>query len=197
MSRLSYVDCARLSPEQKELYDSIAGGPRAAKRPSLLDAAGHVTGPFNAFLRYPSLGKHWSAIGEGLRFRTQLEKRLFELSILVIAVHWQSGHEWAAHSHLARTEGVSEEVVAALRRGERPRFEKRDEEIVYDFVHQLTSEHRVEQSAYDALFALLGEEQTVELVNACGYYIALAVMLKAFDVHPPAGLDDPWPATGA
>jgi 4-carboxymuconolactone decarboxylase len=193
MSRLAYVDCNRLSPEQKELYDSIAGGPRAAKRPSLLDSAGHVTGPFNVFLHNPALGKHWSAIGEGLRFRTKLAKRLFELSILVIAVHWQASHEWAAHAHLARAEGVPEEVVAALRRGERPRFEKRDEEIVYDFVRRLVAEHRVDQTAYDALFALLGEEQTVELVNACGYYIALAAMLKAFDIHPPAGLDDPWP----
>jgi 4-carboxymuconolactone decarboxylase len=193
VSRLSYVDSARLSAEQKELYDSIAGGPRAAKRPSLLDAAGHVTGPFNAFLHYPALGRHWSAIGEGLRFRTKLAKRLFELSILVVAVEWKASHEWAAHSHLALGEGVSEHVVAALRKGERPRFEKRDEEIVYDFVHQLVAERRVDQSRYDALLAHLGEEQTVELVNACGYYIALAVMLKAFDVHPPAGLDDPWP----
>ncbi|HYM18358.1 MAG TPA: carboxymuconolactone decarboxylase family protein [Micropepsaceae bacterium] len=192
MSRLSYVDCTRLSPEQKELYDSIAGGPRAAKRPSLLDAQGHITGPFNAFLHYPALGKHWSAIGEGLRFKTKLAKRLFELSILVIAVQWRASHEWAAHAHLARAEGVSDDVIAALRRGERPRFEKRDEETVYAFVHALVSEHHVNQSVYDALFALLGEEQTIELVNACGYYIALAVMLKAFDVHPPSGLDDPW-----
>jgi len=28
MSRLTYVDAARLSREQKELYDSIAAGPR-------------------------------------------------------------------------------------------------------------------------------------------------------------------------
>ena len=34
MSRLSYVDAAQLSREQKELYDSIASGPRAAKRAS-------------------------------------------------------------------------------------------------------------------------------------------------------------------
>ena len=88
---------------------------------------------------------------------------------------------------------MSDEVIAALRRGDRPRFEKRDEEAVYEFVRQLASEHRVDGPAYDAVFAHLGEEQTVELVNACGYYIALAVMLKAFDVHPPAGLDDPWP----
>src|SRR6267142_1462876 len=84
MTRLSYVDAARLSPEQKELYDSIASGPRAAKRSSLVDADGHLTGPFNAFLHNPALGKHWSQIGEALRFRATIDRRLFELAVLIV-----------------------------------------------------------------------------------------------------------------
>lgn len=194
MSRLSYVDAAQLSPEQQELYDSIAAGPRAAKRASLVDSQGHLTGPFNAFLHLPALGKHWSAIGEGLRFRTTLDRRLFELAILVIAVNWRSGHEWAAHARLAREAGIGEEIVAALRRGDRPVFEKTDEEAVFQFVHGLVTERRVSDGVYQNALALLGERQMVELVNAAGYYLALAAMLNAFEVHPPEGLDDPWPA---
>jgi 4-carboxymuconolactone decarboxylase len=193
MTRLSYVDCDSLTPEQKELYDSIASGPRAAKRRSLVDAQGHLTGPFNAYLHAPALGKHWSAIGEALRFKSTLDRRLFELAILVVAVHWRSGHEWAAHSGLARAEGVSDAMIAAILAGEPPVFAKRDEEIVYAFAHELVSERRVGEAAYKAAAALLGEKQLVELVNALGYYIALAAMLNVFDVHPPAGLEDPWP----
>lgn len=193
MTRLSIVDCTRLTPEQQKLYDSIAKGPRAAKRRSLVDEKGNLTGPFNAFLHRADIGKHWSAIGELLRFRTKLDRRLFELAILVVAVHWRSGHEWAAHSSLARAEGVGEDVIAAIRGGEPPQFEKGDERVVYAFVHELIVERRVETATYDAAVALLGEAQLVELVNALGYYIALAAMLNAFDVHPPKGLDDPWP----
>ncbi len=193
MNRLSPVDCNKLSPEQKQLYDSIASGPRAKKRKSLVDEHGNLTGPFNAFLHNPGLGKHWSAIGETLRFRSRLDRRLFELAILVIAVHWRSGHEWAAHAQLARGEGVSEEVVAALKNGVRPIFAREDEEIVYEFVSELVNDRRVGDTAYAEAVALLGEEQIVELVNACGYYIALAAILNAFDVHPPKGLEDPWP----
>ncbi len=193
MTRLSYVDCAHLTPEQQELYDSIASGPRAAKRKSLVDEDGHLTGPFNAFLHQPGLGKHWSAIGETLRFRCGLDRRLFELAILAVAVTWRSGHEWAAHAKLAQEEGIAEETIAALRRGERPQFAKNDEEIVYGFAHQLVAERRVSDARYvDAAF-LLGEKQLVELVNALGYYIGLAAMLNAFDVHPPKELEDPWP----
>ena len=194
MSRLSYVDPAALTPEQKALYDSIAGGPRAAKRPTLVDEKGHLTGPFNAYLHLPALGKHWSAIGETLRFHTGIDRRLFELAILTVAVHWRSGHEWAAHAPLAQAAGLAPAVVAALRRGERPSFEARDEAAVHRFVHELVADRRVRQSTYDAVLALLGEKQLVELANAVGYYIALAAMLNAFDVHPPDGLDDPWPS---
>jgi 4-carboxymuconolactone decarboxylase len=193
MTRLSYVDPAHLSAEQKTLYDSIASGPRAAKRASLVDADGHLTGPFNAFLHLPALGAHWSAIGEGLRFRTGIDRRLFELAVLVIAVHWQSGHEWAAHARLAREAGVEEAVIEAMRAGREPALSNAGEQAVYRFVRELIVERRVGNPAYGALVALLGEAQVVELVNAVGYYVALAAMLNAFAVHPPKGLDDPWP----
>jgi 4-carboxymuconolactone decarboxylase len=193
MTRLSYVDPANLSPEQKALYDSIASGPRAAKRASLVDAQGHLTGPFNAFLHLPALGAHWSAIGEGLRFRTGVDRRLFELTILVIAVHWKSGHEWAAHARLAREAGVEEPTIDALRAGHEPVLSKPDEAAVYRFVHELVTERRVADGTYVTLASLIGESQLVELVNAVGYYVALAAMLNAFAVHPPKGPDDPWP----
>jgi 4-carboxymuconolactone decarboxylase len=193
MNRLSPVDCGNLTPEQAELYHSIASGPRAKKRKSLVDEHGNLTGPFNAFLHNPALGKHWSAIGETLRFRTRLDRRLFELAILIIAVHWRSGHEWAAHAPLARAEGLSGDVIAALKDGVRPVFEREDEEFIYDFVSELVTERRVGDTAYAEAVALIGEDQMVELVNACGYYIALAAMLNAFAVHPPKGLEDPWP----
>lgn len=194
MTRLSPVDPARLSPEQKELYDSIVSGPRASKRPALTDAKGSLTGPFNAFLHVPALGKHWSAIGERLRFGSSIDRRLFELSILIVAAHWTCGHEWAAHASLAEAAGIKPGIVAALQQGERPQFRERDEETVYDFVHELVTERRVGEAAYRAARALLGEAQLVEIANAAAYYIALAVMLNAFDVHPPHGFDDPWPS---
>ena len=193
MTRLPALNPAQLSPEQKELYDSIVAGPRSAKRPSLLDGEGHLTGPFNAFLHLPALGRLWSAIGEALRFRTMLDRRLFELAIVVIAVEWRCGHEWAAHAHLAREAGIDGSITDSLRRGKRPIFSKPDEEVVFNFVHELMTQRRAGEAAYKAMLSAVGEKQAVELVNAIGYYVGLAAMLNAFDVHPPKGLDDPWP----
>ena len=128
-----------------------------------------------------------------MRFKATLDRRLFELAILAVAISWHSGHEWAAHAKLAREEGIAEDVIAALRRGENPHFEKADEAAIFAFAHELARERRVSAERYRAARDVLSETKLVELVNALGYYIALAAMLNAFDVHPPEGLDDPWP----
>jgi 4-carboxymuconolactone decarboxylase len=192
MTRLRYIDPKAMTAEQQALYDSIANGPRAKKRKSLVDEQGRLTGPFNAFLHHPKLGAHWSAIGETLRFHTAIDRRLFELAALVVAAYWRSGHEWAAHSVFARELGIAEEAIEAIRDGKEPVLEKPDEAIIYRFARAMTGERRVDAKTYGETAALLGEAQLVELVNMLGYYIGLAVMLNAFDVHPPKGLDDPW-----
>ena len=194
MTRLPYVEPAQFTPEQKELYDSIVNGPRARQRGSLVDSEGHVTGPFNGFLRLPELGKHWSAIGETLRFRTHLERRLFELAVLVVASEWRCSHEWAAHSGLARAAGVHEAVIAALQAGETPQFDDARERVVFEFARELSAERRVGERTYRAALNTLGEEQLTELVHAVAYYLALATMLNAFAVKPPSSFSDPWPA---
>jgi len=193
MTRLPYVEPAQFTPEQKELYDSIVSGPRAGKRGSLVDAEGHLTGPFNGFLRLPALGKHWSAIGETLRFRTGLDRKLFELAVLVVASEWRCSHEWAAHSGLARDAGLSVTVIAALQTGSTPEFDDSREQVVFEFARELSRQRRVGDRTYRAALDALGEEQLTELVHAVGYYIALATMLNAFEVKPPASFANPWP----
>lgn len=193
MTRLPYVEPAQFTPEQRELYDSIVTGPRAGKRGSLVDAQGHLTGPFNGFLRLPALGRHWSAIGETLRFRTRLERKLFELAVLVVAAEWRCGHEWAAHSGLARDAGLKEPVIAALQTGATPEFQDVRERVVFEFARELSRQRWVSERTYNTALEALGEEQLTELVHAVAYYMALAAMLNAFVVKPPAGFADPWP----
>src|SRR5690349_8163121 len=165
MTRLPYVEPAQFTPEQKELYDSILSGPRARKRGSLVDDAGHLTGPFNGFLRLPALGKHWSQIGETLRFRTNLPRRLFELAVITLAAEWRCSHEWAAHSGLARDAGIPNPVIDAVREGVTPEFADPAEKLVFGFVRELAGQRRVSDATWSAALARLGESQLAELVN--------------------------------
>lgn len=192
MTRLPYVEPAQFSPEQKELYESIVGGPRAKKRGSLVDDAGHLTGPFNAFLRLPDLGKHWSKIGETLRFRASLPRRLFELAVIVLAAGWRCSHEWAAHSGLARDAGISDDIIDAVREGAPPHLTDEKDKAVYAFVRELVDRRSVSDATYRAALEQIGEEQLTELVETVAYYSALATMLNAFAVIPPKGMENPW-----
>ncbi len=193
MTRLPYVEPAQFSAEQKELYESIVSGPRARKRGSLVDAAGHLTGPFNGFVRLPALGKHWSAIGETLRFRTTLPRQQFELAVITLAAEWRCSHEWAAHAGLAREAGVAEPIICAVREGRAPEFADQAEKVVFDFVRELAGRRWLSDATWSAALAQLGEEQVVELVNTVAYYTALATMLNGFAVTPPEGMENPWP----
>lgn len=192
MTRLPYVEPAQFSPEQKELYESIVGGPRASKRGSLVDEAGHLTGPFNAFLRLPALGKHWSQIGETLRFRAAMPRRLFELAVIVLAAGWRCSHEWAAHSGLARDAGVSDDIIDAVRQGSVPHLADAKDKAVFTFVRELVDRRSVSDATYKTALEQIGEEQLTELVQTVAYYSALATMLNAFAVIPPKGMENPW-----
>ena len=54
--RLPLLAADGLEPEQQELYDEIARGPRAAGPFSVVDGDGHLLGPFNALLHTPGVG---------------------------------------------------------------------------------------------------------------------------------------------
>jgi 4-carboxymuconolactone decarboxylase len=193
-SRLTPVDCNRLSIEQQTLFDQIVVGPRAAAagERELVDEQGHMGGPFNAWLHVPAIGARWSAIGEVLRFQSSLDRRLFEMVVLVVAAHAQADHEWAAHSELAVKAGLPRTAVEAIGRREMPSFARSDEMAVYILAAALVRDLRVLQPDYDRALALLGQAAVIEIVSVVGYYLALAIALNAFEVEPPPGSKIPW-----
>ena len=122
MSRLAAVRPAQATPEQREVFDAIAGGDRGRGRSieSLLDARGGLAGPFNAWVHRPDLGSIVHRLGERLRFHGTLPGAAREIAILAVGARWMAEYEWWAHTRVGRGEGVSEETIDAIRRGERP-----------------------------------------------------------------------------
>ena len=72
MPRLDELDPTRLTPDQKRVYDHIAG-----------QHTGHVRGPWAVALRVPEVAETSHAMYERLCRDTKLGKRLFELMVLV------------------------------------------------------------------------------------------------------------------
>jgi len=189
MTRLPELSRDALSPQAQAVWDAIVDS-RAPQR--LLTPQGGLAGPFNAFVHAPDVGRGLTQLGATLRFGTSIERRLSEVAIITVGARWKAEFEWWAHARMARQHGVPDTVVAAIGAGEDPPFAAGDERIVYTIATQLASTGQLDQDAYDAGYALLGDTGMVELVALCGYYTLISFLLNAFTVPVPAGAAPMW-----
>ena len=187
-SRLPNLRYDELDARGQEVWDGVAG----SRGGELVNAEGGLIGPFNAFLHAPGVGRHLSALGGRLRFRTSIERRLSELAIITVGAAWKAEFEWWAHARMAREHGVSAAIVDAIGRGDDPPFAADDERVIYTVARELTGAGRIGQDLYDAAQRLLGDEGMVELVSLCGYYTLISYLLNAFAVPLPPGAEPQW-----
>lgn len=195
MTRLPYLRYEELDARGQEVWDGVVGS-RGGADGDLVNGDGGLIGPFNAFVHAPGVGRHLSALGGRLRFRTSIDRRLSELAIITVGAAWKAEFEWWAHADMAREHGVPGAVVDAIGRGDEPPIAADDERVVYAAVRELVSTGRLAQPTYDAAQRLLGDEAMVELVALCGYYTLVSYLLNAFDVPLPPGVTAQWDRSG-
>lgn len=191
MTRLTFLTRADLDEDQAGLWDALVESRGGGV--DLFDPDGALVGPFNSWIHAPRIGRRLSSLGAHLRFRTSLDRRLSEVAICTVGAHWRSEFEFWAHAPMAIEHGVDESVIDALRAGEVPEFERDDERIVHAVVHQLLTDHRVDDDTYAAAKELVGEQGLVELASTIGYYCLVSMLLNLFEVALPAGEQPNWP----
>jgi 4-carboxymuconolactone decarboxylase len=175
MSRVPPLDPAALTPEQQRVAAEISG------------ARKNVRGPFTIWLRNPALAEHANAFGVALRDSKVLDRRLFELAVIVVCRAATVQYAWSSHAPAAEDAGVSPEVVAAIRDNRAPDFKRDDERVVYDVATELMQTRDLSQPTYDRAVAQFGIDGTVDLVSTVGYYAMVGLFLKSFDVPTPTG----------
>jgi 4-carboxymuconolactone decarboxylase len=188
VSRLPYLRRDELTPGGQEVWDSIVGSRGAA----LVTDQGALTGPFNAFVHAPDVGRHLTSLGQVLRFETSIERRLSELAIITVGARWKAEFEWWAHARMAREHGVPAAVIDAIGRRDAPPITARDERTVYTAARELTDTGRLSEDTYHAIQQLLGDAGTVQFVSLCGYYTLVSFLLNAFAVPLPPEATPMW-----
>ncbi len=189
MSRLHDLRRDQLDPAGQAVWDNVVG----MREGDLVNGAGALVGPFNAFVHAPDVGRRLLSLGGVLRFSTSMERRLTEVAIITVGSRWKAEFEWWAHARMASEHGVPAEVIEAIGAGEEPPFAAADEQIVYAVASELTRTGAVSQDIFDAASELLGETGMVELVSLCGYYTLISYLLNAFAVPLPPGAPLRWP----
>jgi 4-carboxymuconolactone decarboxylase len=149
-------------------------------------------GPYNPLLRSPVLGQRMFDLLHYLRWETSVPLKLNEFAILIIGRQLRSQVEWFAHAPLAIKAGLSPDIVADLKDNKRPANMPPEEAIVYDFVTELTTGHKVSDETFNRAKQLLGEQQVVDLTAVAGTYITVAMTLAMSEESVPPGRELPF-----
>jgi 4-carboxymuconolactone decarboxylase len=175
VARLDPLPVDKLSPEQKAIHDKIIGN-----RPKL-------GGPFSVFLRNPALADAANDVVDVLRANGKLSKNVYELITLIVARHWSAQYVWAVHEPIARSAGVSDAVIEAIRARRKPTFDKPDEALAYDAVTEILAGKVLSEPTYKRLIDTFGLDIAIELASTAGLYSMIAAVLNTFDIPTPNG----------
>ena len=82
---------------------------------------------------------------------------------------------------------MSDETIAAIHEYRAPTgFDAKDAAVV-QFVLEILRQHRVSDTTFKGLQAMIGDEGVVDVLVVSGYYHTLAHALQALDVDLPEG----------
>ncbi|HEV7391262.1 MAG TPA: carboxymuconolactone decarboxylase family protein [Burkholderiales bacterium] len=180
--RMSKLNPENMTEAQRKAAAELASGPR-----------GEVRGPFNVLLRSPELMSPLQKVGEYLRFRCQLDRRIAEMATLIAARHWTQVYEWNAHHPLALKAGLKADIAQAIAEGRRPTGMAVDEEIVYDVLTEALQNKSVSDVTYERGIKQFGEQNLVDVLAIAGYYAMLALLLNVARTQLPEGREAGMP----
>lgn len=175
-----------MNEDQREFFNQMAEG-----RPPVED--GHIGGPFDVWALTPSIGRGVWKTGGAIRFKSTIDRRYIELAILIVGQLWQAQFEWFAHEPMARDAGLPEDVIQAVKRGEKPTFTDAGDEACWNLCTTLHRHNRVDDATYAAGVEQFGEPGVADLVLASGFYVLVCMTLNTFEVDLPEGATPPFP----
>lgn len=151
-----------------------------------------IGGPYNPMIRSPVLAQRLLDLFHYLRWETSVPMRLNEFAILIIGRQWRSQVEWYAHVPIALKAGLSAEIIAELKASKRPSSMTEDEALVYDFVTELTTTHKVSDQTYARAKKIFSDQQIVDLTAVSGNYVMVAMLLAMAEQSVPPGKEPPF-----
>ena len=177
MARTPAVTRESVPEREREAFDAFVA------------ARGEIptTGPGSVMLNAPEAAQRALGLAAYLRTETSLSPRIRELAMLLAARENDCQFIWNAHAPPARRDGLSDELVDALRDRQELPNPADDEQAVVNFGREFFRTRRVSQESFDAVVAHFGVNGATELATLMGCYAMLAFNVNAFGVELPEG----------
>ena len=175
MARLPVVTRNMVSEEFREAFDELT----AATNGSITGGPGSIT------INSPEMARRRGQLTSYLRFESTFPKRIQELAILTTARAMDCQYVWNAHAPAARSAGISDALVGALR-DKRPLPDMApDEAAIVNYGREFFDTHKVSSATFQAALDQFGSQHLVELTALFGNYAQTAFFLNAFEVSLP------------
>lgn len=173
-------DALRVPPLPAEEWDeavdqALATMPPERRNPEL---AGNLLA---TMVRHPELTRAFLRFNFHLLYKSTLSPRLRELTVLRVAHLTGCEYEWRHHVRMGRREGLTDEVIDALQRGDA--CDELDRAVLRA-VDELQDKATVSDETWALLSEHLEERQLMDLVFTIGCYGALAMAINTFGVEP-------------
>jgi 4-carboxymuconolactone decarboxylase len=134
----------------------------------------------STFVRHPDLTKAFLRFNVHLLYRSTLPPRLRELVILRVAHRTDSKYEWAQHVKIGLREGLTEDEIAGVQRGDAA---DEFDTTVLAGVDELLDKFELSDATWSALSERFDERQRMDFVFTVGCYITVAMALNTFGVE--------------
>jgi 4-carboxymuconolactone decarboxylase len=175
-SRLPLLTRGDLDANGQRVYDLIVGKDRAVPSP----------GPVATSLYSPGVAEPMNQLNQYLR-KTVVGPHYFQLCTLIAAREFDQYYEWSSHEPGARSAGVDQRVIDAIKFNRDVTDLPDKDATVILFGRDLFRRHKTSPELYAKVVALFGRQGMFELTAIMGDYAMAAVMLDAVDQQLPPG----------
>ena len=181
MARLPIATRESVPQDQQQAFDEIVQ--RLGSVPQF--------GPGSVMIHVPQASGWATGLNDYLRNHSSLPKKVQELAMLVTAREMDCQHIWNAHAGSARSAGVPDGLVDALRDRRELTALAPDEEAVVNLGREFFRTHKVSRGAFQAALEQFGVRGVVELTLTMGNYSMLSFAINAFDTDLPPNRTEP------
>lgn len=176
MARIAILQEDDLNEAQQRVLDEI----KESRDGTVIDL-------FKVLLHSPIVADHAQKLGAFHRHHSSLSTRLVEISVLTTAQHWNCAYAWHYHDCYARACGIDDEIIQAIRQGQKPILSSPNDVAVYRFTRELLEVRYVCDEIYQTAHLQLGDTGVIDLTALIGYYTMIMMSLNTHQVPLPEG----------
>jgi 4-carboxymuconolactone decarboxylase len=170
----------RVPPLPADQWDDAVDRALAVMLPKERRTPENASNILGTFVNHPDLTKEFLKFNVHLLFNSTLPPRLRELAILRVAHRTDSKYEWVQHVKMGLREGLTDDDIAGVERGEAADAFDR---IVLAAVDELLATYELSDATWSALGERFDKRQRMDFVFTIGCYVTVSMALKTFGVE--------------